>query len=105
MEAPKIPSFIKTKYEFKRFNFEPRYYNADKEQLEFRKKGIEKELKGKNHTFDDNSIERSTRMKMSMESAWRNRRSNEYRKSNFRVAIIVVILVVILYVVKQNLGL
>jgi hypothetical protein len=105
MEAPKIPSFIKTKYQFKRFDFPTRYYNAEKERLNIRKKMIESELKINDELSDSNSIERGERMKMSMQDNWRNRRSSEYRKSNIRIALIVGIIVVVLYIIKQNLGL
>lgn len=104
MEAPKIPSFIKSKYQFKRFGFQPRYYNAEKERLEIRKKSIESEMSD-NEQQSGSSIERAARMKISMQDSWRNRRTREYRKSNFRIAIIVAILVIVLYVIKQNLGL
>jgi len=104
MEAPKIPSFIKTKYQFKRFNFQPRYYDADKERLELRKKRIEKELSGNSNSLDKDLLERKERMKMSFEESWSMRRSRDHRKSNFRILIIIVILVLVLYVVKQNLG-
>jgi hypothetical protein len=105
MEAPRIPSFIKSKYEFKRFSFQPRYYDADKERLEIRKKTIQSELKLDNESMPSDSIERRARMKLQMQDSWRNRRSKEYRKSNLRIAFIVGILVIILYVIKQNLGL
>lgn len=104
MEAPKIPSFIKTKYQFKRFHFQPRYYDADKEKLELRKKRIEKELSGNTNSIDKDLIERKERMKMSFEESWSMRRSRDHRKSNFRILVIVVILVLVLYVIKQNLG-
>jgi hypothetical protein len=105
MEAPKIPSFIKTKYRFKRFSFQPRYYDADKERLEMRKKSIEAEVIGDGNHLSPDSIERRARMKMTMQESWRNRRSKEYRKSNLRIAFIVGILVILLYIIKQNLGL
>ena len=104
MEAPKIPSFIKTKYSFKRFSFQPRYYDAEKERLEIRKKSIESEFSDKNKP-NDSSIEREARMRISMQDSWRNRRSKEYKKSNLRIVLIVAILVLVLYVIKQNLGL
>ena len=104
MEAPKIPSFIKNKYQFKRFSFQPRYYDAEKEKLEIRKKGIEKELKLNDEALSNSEVERRARMKLSMQDSWRNRRSKEYRKSNIRIVVIVAILVMILYVIKQKLG-
>ena len=104
MDAPKIPSFIKTKYRFKRFNFQPRYYNVEKERLDLRKKRIENEMKGSNESLNDDSIERHARMKLSMEDSWRSKRGSENRKSNFRIAIIVAILVAIILVIKQKLG-
>lgn len=104
MEAPKIPSFLKTKYQFKRFNFQPRYYDADKERMELRKKRIEEELRGRSEEMDKDAIEVKARMKLSIEENWRNRRSKDYRKSNFRVVLIVGIIVVILLVIKQKLG-
>lgn len=105
MEAPKIPSFIKPGYQFKRFEFPTRYYNAEKERLAIRKKMIESELKINGEQSSSSSTERTARMKMSMQDSWRNRRSSEYRKSNLRIALIVGIIVVILYIVKHNLGL
>lgn len=102
MEAPKIPSFIKSMYQFKRFSFQPRYYNAEKENLEIRKTRIEKEVN--NDALSDDRIERHARMKFKMEDSWKNRRSIEYRKSNIRIMIIIAILVLILYVIKQKLG-
>lgn len=105
MEAPRIPSFIKSKYEFKRFSFQPRYYDADKERLEIRKKKIQSELQLDNESMPSDSIERRARMKLQMQDNWRNRRTKEYRKSNLRIAFIVGILVIVLYVIKQNLGL
>lgn len=105
MEAPKIPSFIKTKYRFKRFSFQPRYYDAEKERLDVRKKNIEADLKGTGDHLSPDAIERRARMKISMQEGWRNRRGKEYRKSNLRIAFIVGILVIVLYVIKQNLGL
>lgn len=104
MEAPKIPSFIKTRYRFKRFDFNPRYYDEEKEKLKLRKKIIENELKGSDESSSKDNIERHARMRMSMEDTWRSRRSSESRKSNFRIAIIVAILVAILLVIKQKLG-
>lgn len=104
MEAPKIPSFLKTKYQFKRFNFQPRYYDADKERMELRKKRIEEELKGRSEGKDIDAIELKARMKLSIEENWRNRRSKDYRKSNFRIVLIVGIIVIILLVIKQKLG-
>lgn len=104
MDAPKIPSFIKTKYQFKRFSFQPRYFDEEKEKLNLRKKSIENELKGSDEDSSSNAIERHARMKMSMEDTWRSRRSTENRKSNFRIAIIVAILVAIIFVIKQKLG-
>lgn len=104
MEAPKIPSFLKTKYQFKRFNFQPRYYDADKERMELRKKRIEEELRGRSEGMDKDAIELKARMKLSIEENWRNRRSKDYRKSNFRVVLIVGIIVLILLVIKQKLG-
>jgi len=106
MEAPKIPSFLKTKYHFKRFNFQPRYYDPEKERLEYRKKRIEEEIKGRNESgIEESSIERRARMKMSFEDTWHNRRGRETRKSNITIAIIVVILLGITYFIKQKLGL
>jgi len=104
MEAPKIPSFIKTRYRFKRFDFHPRYYDEEKEKLKLRKKIIENDLKGSDEVSSKDGIERHARMRMSMEDTWRSRRSSESRKSNFRIAIIVAILVAILLVIKQKLG-
>jgi len=104
MEAPKIPSFIKTKYQFKRFNFQPRYYDAEKEKLKLRKKRIENELKDNGELLSQDAIERRARMKMSMDETWRSRRSSDSRKSNIRIAIIVAILVAITLVIKQKLG-
>lgn len=104
MEAPKIPSFIKTKYQFKRFSFQPRYYDSEKERLEIRKKSIEAEIIDAEN-LSSSSIERAARMKISMQDSWRNRRSKEYKKSNIRIVIIIAILVAILYATKQYLGL
>lgn len=105
MEAPKIPSFLKSKYQFKRFNFTPRYYDPEKERLEHRKKRIEEEVKGKDGFYkEENAIERRARMKLSFEDTWHNRRSKETRKSNMTIAIIVVILFAITYLIKQKLG-
>lgn len=105
MEAPRIPSFIKTKYRFKRFSFQPRYYDAEKERLEIRKKAIRAELEENNELISTSSAERRARMKIQMQDSWRNRRGKEYRKSNLRIAFIIGILVIVLYVIKQNLGL
>jgi hypothetical protein len=105
MEAPKIPSFIKTKYNFKRFSFQPRFYDPEKERLEVRKKAIQSELKDKGEFESADIAERKARMKMIMNENWRNRRGREYRKSNLRIAFIVAILVIALYVVKQKMGL
>ncbi len=99
MEAPKIPSFIKSKYQFKRFSFQPRYYDEEKEKLNSRKKRIEND-----EGLNSDEIERRARMKMSMEETWRSRRSSENRKSNIRIAIIVAILVAIIFAIKQKLG-
>jgi hypothetical protein len=104
MEAPKIPSFIKTKYQFKRFSFQPRYYDEEKEKLKLRKQHIESEIKGSSKIVNDNTIERHARMKLRMEDTWRSKRDSENRKSNFRIAIIVAILVAILLIIKQKLG-
>ena len=105
MEAPKIPSFIKTKHQFKRFSFQPRYYDAEKERLEVRKKNIEKEFESKNNSIGQSELERRARMKMQMDDIWRNRRSSDTRKSNFRIVLIVAILVAIVYAIKIKLGL
>ena len=66
MEAPKIPSFIKTRYRFKRFDFHPRYYDEEKEKLKLRKKIIENDLKGSDEVSSKDGIERHARMRMSI---------------------------------------
>lgn len=104
MEAPKIPQFIKTKHHFKRFSFQPRHYDSEKEHLEIRKRSIEAEMSEKGK-LSDSSTDRAARMKINMQDSWRNRRSTEYKKSNIRIVLIVAILVIVLYVIKQKLGL
>lgn len=104
MKAPKLPSILRHNYRFKRFDFKPRYYDEEKERLERRKRSIESEVEREQRQKDDQSLERQARMRINMEDTWRNRRSNETRKSNIRIVIIIAILVAVLYAVKTKLG-
>jgi len=104
MRAPRLPSILRHNYRFKRFEFAPRYYDEEKENLERRKRSIRSEVEREMKEEEDSTIERHARMRIKMEDTWRNRRAIETRKSNIRVAIIVAILVAVILVIKQNLG-
>jgi Flp pilus assembly protein TadB len=104
MNFKKFPSIIRHNYQFKRFEFKPRYYDEEKENLEKRKRMIRAEMDHEENMKDDAYLERHKQMREKMEDTWRNRRSSETRKSNIRIVIIIAILVAILYVVKIKLG-
>ena len=105
MEAPKIPSFFKTKYQFKRFEYKPRFYDPEKEAFEIRKKRIEDEVNGVKDADSKRSKEEiKQRMKYHIQRQWHGNRQSETRKSNFRIAFIVAIMVVIVLLIKQKMG-
>ena len=104
MNFKKFPSVIRHNYRFKRFEYNPRYYDEEKEKLEKRKRMIHAEVEHEEKMKDDAYVERHARMRIKMEDTWRNRRSTETRKSNIRIVIIIAILVAVLFAVKVKLG-
>ena len=104
MKFKRFPSIIRHNYQFKRFDYTPRYYDEEKETLEKRKRMIRAEVEQEKKMKDDAFLERHARMRIKMEETWRNRRSTETRKSNFRIVIIIAILVAVLYAIKIKLG-
>jgi hypothetical protein len=104
MNFKKFPSFIRHNYQFKRFEYNPRFYDEEKDNLEKRKRMIRADVAHEKNMKDDAYVERHARMRIKMEDTWRNRRSTETRKSNIRIVVIIAILVAVLYAVKIKLG-
>lgn len=72
MEAPRIPSVFRGVQKKPRgFNFTPRYYDADKEDLQRRIKFIEKAYAAEQQ---ESEISKA-RLQMSMERKWRGNRA------------------------------
>ena len=88
----KIPSFVKLPSN-KRFNFKPRYYNAQKEELEGRIARAKRELAAEEAGLTDPES-----LKNKLSESWRvNHRRRVNQKANMRVAMIAAILFVIFY--------
>jgi (p)ppGpp synthase/HD superfamily hydrolase len=83
-------SFFKTPKP-KQFNYIPRYYDQRKEEMEERKKRIAQEL-----GLDNNSNNYITNIKGKMRHIYQLKK-NESRKSNFRILIILIFLMLLLY--------
>jgi len=93
MKPPKLPSFFKTK-EPNQFNFEPRYYNAQKEKMKERYDRISREMDG---TSADQT--RSENFKSTLKENWGNSYSRNRTGSqlNKRVVIYVLLLLALTY--------
>ena len=89
----RIPSMLKQSRP-KQFEFKPRYYDAQKEELDERVARIEREykLEQKNATSAGAHLKGSLRNQWSMES-----RRVENKRSNFTIAAIVAILSALAY--------
>jgi hypothetical protein len=91
----KLPSFIKLPRN-KKFAYRPRYYDEAKEEMKERVERIKQEIdqeEGKNIEGVD-----SERLKRSMRSQWRrDSYGKTVKSSNFRLMLIVFILLMILW--------
>jgi len=89
LEAPKIPSFFKSKGP-KQFNYRPWFYNADKEDREKRNRMI---LAGMKENSDSNTDE----SRWKLHAKWRESHSGlrQRTKSNFRLLLIITLLFLI----------
>ncbi|MBD81261.1 MAG: hypothetical protein CL840_20255 [Crocinitomicaceae bacterium] len=93
----RTPSFIKLPRN-KRFNFKPRYYDAQKEELENRIAIIKAEMKeeesAKLRSDYDSEL---TRYKMAQQWKMGSTRKTQFNRSNMRVAFIAAILFLFFY--------
>lgn len=88
MEAPKIPSFFRERKPI-RFDFEPRYYNAKKEQMEKR----EKLLENSNKAITQEKFGSNLRANWQKE----NRQSKSNKKINVKILLYVITLSILTY--------
>jgi len=96
MKPPRIPSLFKlSKYnEPKRFSYEPRTYDERKENLEKRKRAIEKEMEREGRLGKDYE----THLRESIHDSWARRETRrQNRNSGRRLLLILAVLVVIMY--------
>lgn len=85
-----LPKFFRT-YKHKQFSYMPLYYNRQKEEIEERVKRIEGELKGeRTGEYQPGMIRGSFRHLQSL-------RKNTNRVSSFRLIIIIMVLLAIVY--------
>ena len=88
----KLPSFIKLP-RYKRFNYKPVYYDAEKEELAQRIARIEKEVAAEKRGELDSEL-----LRKRLRSDWeRGSRQGIIQKSNIRVALIAVFLFAVIY--------
>lgn len=92
MQAPKIPSFFKTKKP-NQFHYEPRYYNERKEKMQERYNRIARELNENKNEATDQEAFRST-LRQSWESS---RNSNAGHKLNYRIVLYIFALTALAY--------
>ena len=92
MQAPRIPSFFKSKQP-NQFYYEPRYYSERKEKMQERYNRISRELNADNNAKTETDVFRST-LRHSWESS---RRSVNGNKINYRVMIYIVTLTALAY--------
>ena len=89
----RVPTFIKLP-RTRQFNFKPRYYDADKEELDQRIAVIKAEAEqDKNGNFDADLA----RFKMAQKWKLNRSRQGHFNKSNLRIALIAGILVLFFY--------
>lgn len=86
-----IPSFFRT-YRPKEFNYIPRYYDEQKEDLEERIRGIEREMGAKK-----GDAYRPTIRKGQMSNYFRRTKRKAQKQSNIRLIVILLILFFISY--------
>ncbi|MDA9968031.1 hypothetical protein N9E62_02575 [Salibacteraceae bacterium] len=88
----KLPSFIKLP-RYKRFNYKPVYYDAEKEELAQRIARIEKEVATEKRGELDSEL-----LRKRLRSDWeRGSRQGIIQKSNIRVALIAAFLFAVIY--------
>lgn len=101
MKPPRIPSVFKlTQHnEHKRFHYEPRTFDEQKEKLAKRKREIEKELErekrlGKNY---------ETHLRESIHNSWSKRETRrQKRNSSYRLLLILAALLALLYYIYKK---
>lgn len=101
MKPPRIPSVFKlTQYnEYKRFKYEPRTFDEQKERLAKRRLEIEKELErekrlGKNY---------ETHLRESIHNSWSKRETRrQKRNSSYRLLLILAALLALLYYIYKK---
>lgn len=88
----RIPSFVKLP-RYKRFDYKPQFYDAEKEELEQRVAQIKKEVEAeKNGTVHPEAL------RGKLKADWhRESRSSITGKSNMRVFIIALLLFIVVY--------
>lgn len=98
MRSPILRGFGKVRQP-RRFSFSPRYYNEQREDLEFRKRSIEREIEMEQDVLDGDAASASPDMRTQMRREWR-RKDNRVadRKSFMRVVLIAFMLLsIVLY--------
>ena len=86
-----IPSFFKIN-KHKQFNFTPRYYDPQKEDLEKRIKSIEQEM-----GVNEGEAYRPSIRKGQMTNYFRGKKRKAQKQSNIRLIIILIVLFLISY--------
>ncbi len=88
----RLPTFIKLP-RYKRFNYKPVFYDAEKEELEQRIARIEKEVEAEKRGELNSDL-----LRQRLRSDWeRGSRQGIIQKSNIRVALIAVFLFAVIY--------
>lgn len=88
----KLPSFIKLQRN-KRFDYQPLYYDAEKEELEQRKARIKREVEAEKRGDVDTELLRER-----LRADWqRGNRQSALNKSNYRIALIAGFLFIVIY--------
>jgi hypothetical protein len=94
MLTPKLPSFIKLP-RYKRFEYKPLYYNEAKEEMKNRYERIKDEL---NLSDPDKPGYKSDAFRERLKSRWnRNTYSKSVSTSNFRVFLILIVIVALIW--------
>jgi len=103
MKAPRLPSMFKlTEHNrYRRFSYNPRVYDPQKERLEERRRQIEAELKSTGNLSDSSR----GALRERITESWARKESRRVkRNSGIRLLLILGILVVLLYAIYSKMG-
>lgn len=92
MQAPRIPTFFKSKKP-DQFHYEPRYYSERKEKMQERYSRISRELNANNNEKTDTAVFRSN-----LRHSWESSRNNGAgHKLNYRIVLYMFALTALAY--------